>query len=409
MPLDPDSVDKHFRDRRKRLNVMESKVDVDSENVYHLLKGALVKLLTRDALSRPRKQINVKVSDALALLTDIEADKLLDNAAVVKAALRNVEQDGIIFIEEIDKLCISFMDKRGEYGMRLSSDDRYAELLQRDLLPLLEGCVVETRYGPVKTDHILFIASGAFHNSQPSMLLPELQGRLPIRVQLKPLSENDLYSILTRDDSNNLIQQQVELLKTEGVVLQFDEKAIREIAKIAFEVNNALENIGARRLNTIIERVVEDISFCASNMSPENYTLFADILNSDQPFRNTGSSSEAKFAPPPINTAGYEPPPSEGRENVAKIENPTVQNPVEEQTQTEMDAVELMKHSLGVKSLDGKHSNVFGSVLDGASSSRSRNGLELTLKCIGDSGALVDVIETDHAKGDIFVHVLVKT
>lgn len=179
-------------------------------------------------------------------------------------AIRVVEQEGIVFLEEIDKLCSA--QQRG--GDRFADAARFlplgaaGESVQRDLLPLLDGSAVTTSFGVVKTNHILFIASGAFHHTQPSDLLPELQGRLPIRVQLRPLSRQDLYEMLTRPGPN-LIEQQIQLMRTDGIDLRFTASAIDEIARIAFEVNEAVENIGARRLATIIERVMEDISFNA--------------------------------------------------------------------------------------------------------------------------------------------------
>eukprot|EP01135_Chromosphaera_perkinsii_P001836 Nk52_evm15s211 gene=Nk52_evmTU15s211 len=371
--------------------------------VYDFMKRTWDRMVAKEMLNRPHKRVRVKVSEALAIVADIEADKLLDNDEVIQTAKRSVEQDGIIFIEEIDKLCISLDGSRGEYGVRMSSDDRYAELLQRDLLPLLEGCVVSTKYGPVKTDHMLFIASGAFHNAQPSMLLPELQGRLPIRVQLKPLSEDDLYTILTREDKNNLIKQQVELLKTEGVYLEFDNDAIREISRIAFEVNNALENIGARRLNTIIERVVEGISFCAPNINPQNYASFADTLNSNQALMGvprTGKPSILQSArTPPSVMGGYVPPPREseidGHADILQSFSSSATSDFFDNQSTDRERneeLELMRESLGRGPATSSMGPSFGdSATPGAESPTPTTGLVLSLKCIDKNGRLLDL------------------
>ncbi|CAN0022260.1 unnamed protein product [Ascophyllum nodosum] len=202
----------------------------------------------------------MKVKDARPLIEDMEIEKRLDMTAVTRDAIRAVEETGIVFIDEIDKIC--------NVGERRSADAS-AEGVQRDLLPMIEGSSVSTRHGNIDTSFILFIASGAFHSCKPSDMLAELQasGRLPIRVQLKGLSEADLYKILT-EPKNNLIRQQVELMKTEGVDIQFTDEAIREIARVAAYVNKTVENIGARRLHTVLERIVETISFDASEMSP---------------------------------------------------------------------------------------------------------------------------------------------
>ncbi len=201
---------------------------------------------------KEKRKLSVKESYE-HLLTE-ESEKLIDNESLVKRAITNVEQDGIVFIDEIDKICGANSKGTGEVSR---------EGVQRDLLPLIEGSTVSTKYGTVKTDHILFIASGAFHVSKPSDLLPELQGRLPNRVELSALSKDDFIKIL-KEPENNLIKQYVELISTEGVKLNFSEKAISEIAKIASNVNEEIENIGARRLHTILEKVLEEISFSAS-------------------------------------------------------------------------------------------------------------------------------------------------
>jgi len=202
-----------------------------------------------------------------ALLAD-EADKLLDDETVTKAALEAVEQNGIVFLDEIDKVCAR-ADARGA--------DVSREGVQRDLLPLIEGTTVSTKHGPIKTDHILFIASGAFHVAKPSDLLPELQGRLPIRVELRALTEEDFVRILTETD-NALTLQYSALMKTEDVTVSFDESGIATLAKIAAEVNESVENIGARRLYTVIERVFEDLSFTAPDRSGDEIVIDAAFV-----------------------------------------------------------------------------------------------------------------------------------
>lgn len=202
-----------------------------------------------------------------ALLAD-EADKLLDDESVTKAALEAVEQNGIVFLDEIDKVCAR-SDARGA--------DVSREGVQRDLLPLIEGTTVATKYGPIKTDHILFIASGAFHVAKPSDLLPELQGRLPIRVELRALTVEDFVRILTETD-NALTRQYSAMMKTEDVTVTFVEDGIAALAKIAAEVNESIENIGARRLYTVIERVFEELSFTAPDRAGEDITVDAKFV-----------------------------------------------------------------------------------------------------------------------------------
>ncbi|HEX6958065.1 MAG TPA: ATP-dependent protease ATPase subunit HslU [Ferrovibrio sp.] len=216
---------------------------------------------------RPRK---TTVAEAMKLLTQEESDKLLDQEMVTKEALSSVEQNGIVFIDEIDKICA-----RSEYR---GGADVSREGVQRDLLPLIEGTTVATKHGPVKTDHILFIASGAFHIAKPSDLLPELQGRLPIRVELKGLTREDFKRILTEPEAS-LLKQYVALLETESVKLVFNDDAIDAIARIAADVNDGVENIGARRLHTILERVLEEISYTASDHSGETITIDAAYVN----------------------------------------------------------------------------------------------------------------------------------
>ncbi|HEY7852190.1 MAG TPA: ATP-dependent protease ATPase subunit HslU [Caulobacteraceae bacterium] len=213
-----------------------------------------------------RKAHRTTVAEGWAPLIAEESDKLLDDDAVTADALALAQDSGIVFIDEIDKVA-----SRAER----SGADISREGVQRDLLPLIEGTTVSTKYGPVKTDHILFIASGAFHVAKPSDLLPELQGRLPIRVELKALSRDDLRRILVEPEANLILQQQA-LLETEGVKLTFTDTAIDALADAAVEVNGAVENIGARRLQTVLEKVVEDISFTAADRSGEAVTIDAD-------------------------------------------------------------------------------------------------------------------------------------
>src|SRR6201981_637583 len=218
--------------------------------------------------TKPKK---MSVAESHRVLVAEESDKLLDQEMIVREAITAVEQNGIVFIDEIDKIC-----GRGE-RLGGSGADVSREGVQRDLLPLIEGTTVATKHGAVKTDHILFIASGAFHMAKPSDLLPELQGRLPIRVELKALDRSDFRRILTEPEAS-LIKQYKALLATEGVTLDFDEAAIDELALLAEEINTAVENIGARRLHTILERVLDEISFTAPDRHGETIQIDADYV-----------------------------------------------------------------------------------------------------------------------------------
>ena len=213
----------------------------------------------------------MKVSESYDVLIGEEADKLLDDEAVTRAALNAVEQNGIVFLDEIDKVCAR-SDARG--------GDVSREGVQRDLLPLIEGTVVSTKHGPIKTDHILFIASGAFHIAKPSDLLPELQGRLPIRVELRALTEADFVRILTETD-NALTMQYTALMGTEDVTVEFTAEGIAALAKIAADVNQSIENIGARRLYTVLERVFEELSFAAPDRAGDRVTVDADFVDAN--------------------------------------------------------------------------------------------------------------------------------
>lgn len=208
------------------------------------------------------KKRKLTVKEALRIVTDEEADKLVNQEESKENAIENAEQHGIVFIDEIDKIC-----RRSTEGTS-GGGDVSREGVQRDLLPLIEGSTVKTKYGMVKTDHILFIASGAFHMSKPSDLVPELQGRLPVRVELKALSIDDFVKILTEPNAC-LIEQYIALMGTEGVTLSFDKPAIRRLAEIAWDINERVENIGARRLHTVLERLLEELSFNASDRNGE--------------------------------------------------------------------------------------------------------------------------------------------
>jgi ATP-dependent HslUV protease ATP-binding subunit HslU len=217
------------------------------------------------AFGQQTKKRKLSVKDSYTVLVAEESDKLLDNERVLKEAVALVEQNGIVFLDEIDKI-----SARSE---RMGADVS-REGVQRDLLPLIEGTTVATKHGPVKSDHVLFIASGAFHLAKPSDLLPELQGRLPIRVELKALTRDDFVRIL-KEPENSLILQYEALLETEGVTLDFTEDGVQEIATLAADINRNVENIGARRLHTVLERLLEEISFAATDKSGETLVIDA--------------------------------------------------------------------------------------------------------------------------------------
>jgi ATP-dependent HslUV protease ATP-binding subunit HslU len=233
------------------------------DDAYDMVQEVLGSLVPRRALRR-----RVPVREARRILTQQEANRLVDFDAVVDEAIQRAEDSGVVFLDEIDKTIPS----NPEYGADVSGEG-----VQRDLLPIVEGSVVMTRYGPVRTDHILFIAAGAFHQARPSDLIPELQGRLPIRVELQSLTEDDLYRILMEPE-NALTKQYTALLATEGVELAFQEDCLREMARLATLVNARNEDIGARRLQTIIEKVVEEISFDADTYSGQTLTIDAPFV-----------------------------------------------------------------------------------------------------------------------------------
>ncbi len=263
--------------RENKLNDKEIEIDLQlpsvgveimappgMEDMTNQLQGLFQNLGNQKTKTR-----KLRVEDALKMLTDEEAAKLVNEEELKLTALENAEQNGIVFIDEIDKVA-----KRGE----TSGTDVSREGVQRDLLPLVEGCTVSTKAGMIKTDHILFIASGAFHVSKPSDLIPELQGRLPIRVELSALTVQDFIRIL-REPNASLTEQYTALMNTEDVSLTFTEDSLARIAEVAFQVNEKQENIGARRLHTVMERLLETISFEASDMVAQSITIDADYVN----------------------------------------------------------------------------------------------------------------------------------
>jgi ATP-dependent HslUV protease ATP-binding subunit HslU len=236
------------------------------EEMQNSMQEAFSKLFPKKKQAK-----KMKVPEALEFLKREEAERLVDTESVTEKAIRRTEQSGIIFLDEIDKIA-----SRG--GSSSGSPDVSREGVQRDLLPIVEGTTVTTKYGPVKTDHILFIASGAFHISKPSDLAPELQGRFPIRVNLHALGEEEFFRILT-EPQNALIKQYQALLATEDINLVFEEDAIREMAKIAVQVNQKTEDIGARRLHTVVERVLDEVSFDASDRDDLSFTVTAEYVH----------------------------------------------------------------------------------------------------------------------------------
>jgi ATP-dependent HslUV protease ATP-binding subunit HslU len=247
-------------------------------NLSEMMKGLMGQ--------RPKEKRRIKVADARRLLEAEEADRLLDNDKLAKDAVAHAENHGIVFIDEIDKICA-----RSSEGGGFRGGDVSREGVQRDLLPLIEGTTVNTKYGLVKTDHVLFIASGAFHLAKPSDLLPELQGRLPIRVELSALSREDMRRILTEPE-HSLIKQYVALMGTERVTLGFTDEAVDALADLASEINDRVENIGARRLHTVLERLLEEISFTATDRPGDTIEVDADYVRDKvEPLARAGDLS----------------------------------------------------------------------------------------------------------------------
>ncbi|WP_251549138.1 HslU--HslV peptidase ATPase subunit [Neobacillus muris] len=251
--------------------IVTVEVEEQTPSMFDLLQGSGIEQMgmnMQDALSsfmpKKHKKRKLTVREARKVLTNEEASKLIDMDEVTSEAIFRAEQNGIIFIDEIDKIA-----SKNHGG---SSADVSREGVQRDILPVVEGSTVVTKYGPIKTDHVLFIAAGAFHIAKPSDLIPELQGRFPIRVELTKLTVDDFYRILVEPD-NALIKQYQALLETEGIQIEFSDDAIRRIAEIAFDVNQNTDNIGARRLHTILEKLLEELSFEAPDISMEKVTI----------------------------------------------------------------------------------------------------------------------------------------
>lgn len=259
---------KEFEDWEISISIKENKNIVPTFDIPGMPGGQLGVMNISEVVgkmfgsNKKSKTIKVKIKEAREILINEESERLIDEDNVIKEAIKLVSNDGIVFLDEVDKIAAR-TEVRGEVNR---------EGVQRDLLPLLEGTTVSTKYGTIKTDHILFIASGAFHLSKPSDLLPELQGRLPIRVELKPLSQKDLIRVLKEPESS-LIKQYIALMKTEGVELDFTDDGIETIAEVAYDVNTKVENIGARRLHTVMEKLVEEISFSASERNGEKLTI----------------------------------------------------------------------------------------------------------------------------------------
>lgn len=240
-------------------NPKQNQNEIDQSNPQIVAMSDLMQRLASGGKKQSTERKKLPISDARGVIYEVELERLLENVDLKKSAVAAVEESGVVFIDEIDKICSP------REGMGGRSADASAEGVQRDLLPLIEGTTINTKHGNVNTDYILFIASGAFHAVKVSDLLPELQGRLPIRVELAGLTEDDLYKILTEPVAN-LVRQQIELIGAEGVDLVFEDEALREIARMAAMLNKTIENIGARRLHTVLERIMETISFDAAEM-----------------------------------------------------------------------------------------------------------------------------------------------
>jgi ATP-dependent HslUV protease ATP-binding subunit HslU len=266
--LDDKEIELDVAEAKPTLEVLGPQGLPGMEDMAEQLKGLFSQM--NQGRKKTRK---LKIAEALKLLVDEEAAKLVNEDEIRTTALANAEANGIVFIDEIDKVATRSLGGEGGSGADVSRQG-----VQRDLLPLVEGTTVSTKYGMVKTDHMLFIASGAFHLSRPSDLIPELQGRFPIRVELSSLSVDDFEAILNATHAS-LVKQYQALLATEGVTLQFQPEAVRRLAQIAFEVNERTENIGARRLATVMERLLDEISFDAPERSGQTLQLDAALVN----------------------------------------------------------------------------------------------------------------------------------
>jgi len=280
----PEDDDSESRTRQKmRYKVVHGEMD-DKEIEFDVSAQGGIEIMTPPGMEDMASQLQgmfqnmgggkkqkrkMKIKDALPVLIEEEAAKMINDEEIKQQALENAEQNGIVFIDELDKVA-----RRAEYG----GADVSREGVQRDLLPLVEGCTVSTRYGMAKTDHILFIASGAFHLSKPSDLIPELQGRLPIRVELRALEVEDFTRILTEPQAS-LTQQYSALMETEGVTLKFSEDGVRRVAEISWKVNESTENIGARRLHTVLERLLDTISYEAPDRSGDSFEINAAYVD----------------------------------------------------------------------------------------------------------------------------------
>jgi ATP-dependent HslUV protease ATP-binding subunit HslU len=263
-----------FEQKEVEIEVAQSGSPIGQLDIPGMPPGQVINLgeMMKGMFGRPMQKRKLTVEAARRLLEQEEADRLLDNDRLTKDAVSHAENNGIVFIDEIDKVAARTM----EGGFR--GGDVSREGVQRDLLPLIEGTTVSTKYGPVKTDHVLFIASGAFHLAKPADLLPELQGRLPIRVELAPLSRADLRRILTEPE-HSLVKQYAALMATEQVKLSFTDDAIDALAELAADINERVENIGARRLHTVLERLLEEISFTATDKAGEQIEVDAAYVN----------------------------------------------------------------------------------------------------------------------------------
>lgn len=256
-------------------NIVSIEVEEQTPSMFDMLQGSGMEQMgmnMQDALGqfmpKKKKKRKLKVKEARKILTQQEAQKLIDMDEVTQKAIERAEQTGIIFIDEVDKIAV-----KQEQSATVSREG-----VQRDILPIVEGSSIVTKYGPVKTDHMLFIAAGAFHMAKPSDLIPELQGRFPIRVEFEKLAVEDFERILI-EPSNALLKQYKALLETEGITIEFDQKSITRIAEIAYEVNQETDNIGARRLHTILEKLLEELSFEASEIGIGNIQITENYVN----------------------------------------------------------------------------------------------------------------------------------